>query len=331
MFERIISIDWSGADRETIGVDLRVAMFDARIGKSFLVDRSYQSRKAVSWSREAFRAWIVKRLRCKRPALVAMDFGFGLPWGSDQKVFGVTGWRGMIRKLAEKFKENELKENKKKTNERMGTSRATALAINAESRFSGHGPYRFDDNRNDFRFYTDNGVPYYRLTELIAPQGISQWYLGSGGTVGFHTISGLPVIHHLVKEREAGRLDFVIWPHECLAPDGKRHVLVESYPAVFPPLCCTRCQHPYPPRKQTGTSRKKKKYVPRYCATCRQNDMWKDANQEDAWKVLQALLKKRKSGTLASLFEIKEQSFGRITGVNFKKQIQFEGFIFGLN
>lgn len=330
MFDRIISVDWSGADRETIGVDLRVAMFDERIGKSFLVDRRYQGRKVVRWSREYFRMWIAKRLRHKRPTLVAMDFGFGLPWGSDQKVFGVTGWREMIRKVAEKYKENEIKEIKKKTKDRKGTVRATALAINAEKRFDGHGPYRFDDNRNDFRFYTDNEVAYYRLTELIAPQGISQWYLGSGGTVGFHTTSGLAAINHLVQEREAGRLDFVVWPHESLAPDGKRHVLVESYPAVFPPLCCTRCQRVYPARKQSGTIRKKK-YVPRFCETCKRNDIWKDPNQEDAWKVLQALIERRSDGTLGGLFQIKKQPFGRITGVEFKKQIQFEGFILGMN
>ena len=33
---------------------------------------------------------------------------------------------------------------------------------------------------------------------MIAPQGISQWYLGSGGTVGFHTISGLSAIDYIL-------------------------------------------------------------------------------------------------------------------------------------
>jgi hypothetical protein len=216
-----------------------------------------------------------------------MDFGFGLPWGSDQSVFGVIGWREMIDAIAERYEEN-------------GTARATAQAVNHEERFGGHGPYRFDDSRNDFRFYSDHGVAYYRLTELIAPQGISQWYLGSGGTVGFHTISGLSAINHLLQEREAGRLDFVVWPHESLAPDGSKHVLVESYPAV-----CV-CPGDYGP--------------------CRANDQ----NQRDAWKVLQTLVKKRDDGTLPRLFRIKEQPFGRITGVDFTKQIQFEGFIFGM-
>jgi hypothetical protein len=287
MFDRIISVDWSGAGSEIDGVDLRIAIFDPTTNQSVIVDRPYQKRTVVSWSRRAFRSWIVEQLQNKRPTLVAMDFGYGLPWGADNAVFGVTGWRDMIRVLAEKYEENR-------------TARATAQAINDKEQFSGHGPYRFDDNRNDFRFYLDKGIAYYRLTELIAPQGISQWYLGSGGTVGFHTISGLSAINFLIREREAGRLDFVVWPHESLSPDGTKHVLVESYPAVC------NCPGDYGP--------------------CRENDQ----NQRDAWKVLQMLIKKRTEGTLARLFKIKEQPFGRITGVEFNKQIQFEGFILGL-
>lgn len=287
MFDRIISVDWSGAGSETKGVDLRVAIFDTEKNHPTIVNRPDQNRTVVSWSRQAFRKWIVQQLQVERPALVAMDFGFGLPWGSDTAVFGVTGWRQMIRKIAEKYEGN-------------GTAGATAKAINNEKRFGGHGPYRFDKNRNDFRFYSDNGVAYYRLTELIAPQGISQWYMGSGGKVGFHTISGLAAINYLVQKREEGRLDFVVWPHESLTPDGTKHVLVESYPAICP---------------YSGD------YGP-----CRVNDQ----NQRDAWKVLQLILKRRSDGTLDRLFQIKEQPFGRIAGVEFSKQIQFEGFILGM-
>lgn len=144
MFDRIISVDWSGAGSETKGVDLRIAVFDAAKNQSQIVDPPYRKRTVVSWSRQAFRAWIVEQLRGKQPALVAIDFGFGLPWASDQAVFKIAGWREMIRKIAEKYQEN-------------GTARATAQAINNEERFGGHGPYRFNPNRNDFRFYLEWG------------------------------------------------------------------------------------------------------------------------------------------------------------------------------
>ena len=285
MFDRIISVDWSGAARETTGVDLRIAAFDAALNQSRIVPRPHYRGPLVRWSRQAFRSWLAKELQDKRPALVAMDFGFGLPWGSDQAVFGVAGWREMIHAIAERYEEK-------------GTARETAQSIGNDQRFGGHGPYRFDSDRNDFRFYADKGVAYYRLTELIAPQAISQWYLGSGGSVGFHTISGLSAINHLIQERESGRVDFVVWPQETFAPDGTRHVLAESYPAI--------CREP-------GDF-----------GPCR------DQHQRDAWKVLQMLLMRRNDGTLRDLFEVKERPFGRITGITFQQQIQFEGFILGI-
>jgi hypothetical protein len=287
MFDRIISVDWSGAGNDSEGVDLRIAMFYAKTGHAQIVNRPYQNRTVASWSRQAFRGWITEQLRSDVPTLVAMDFGFGLPWGADHKIFGVDGWRPMIGRIAEIYTQHE-------------TARATAQFINDEGRFKGHGPYRFDSNRNDFRFYLDNSVGYYRLTELVAPQGISQWYLGSGGTVGFHTITGLSAINFLIKEREVGRLNFEVWPHEHIAPDGTKYVLVESYPAICPKL---------------------DDYGP-----CQPND----GNQKDAWRVLQMLIAARSEENLSDMFVINEIPFGRIANVPFVEQIQFEGFIMGL-
>ena len=282
MSDRMISLDWSGAGSETKSVDLRIAKFDAALKEPIIVRRSDQNR---SWTRRAFRWWITNELRDKQPAFVVMDFGFGLPWGSDQAVFGVAGWRAMISAIAKKYEES-------------GTARATAESINSDGRFRGHGPYRFNSNRNDFRFYVDNGIAYYRLTELIAPQAISQWYFGSGAAVGFHTISGLAAIHHPILKREARELDFCIWPHECLSPDGTKHVIAESYPA----LC---------------------NYAGDF-GPCR------DRHEQDAWKVLQMLLMRRNEGRLRDLFQVREQPLGRIAGVDFQRQIQFEGYIVGL-
>ncbi len=286
MFDRIVSVDWSGADNEMKPVDLRVAAFDAETNQLRIVNPPFGTRPRASWSRHDFRTWIVQQLHDELPILVAMDFGFGLPWGSDQAVFGVSGWRDMVRTIAERYEEK-------------GTAQKTAEAVNDEERFGGHGPYRFNPDRNDFRFYSDNGVAYYRLTELIAPQAMSQWYCGSGGKVSFHTITGLSMINDLIEGRRRGGLDFVIWPQETLVPDGTKHVLVESYPAI---------------RASSADS-----------GSCR------DEHQQDAWKVLQMLVKKRDDGMLPGLFRIKEQPFGRIAGVDFEKQIQFEGFIIGMN
>jgi hypothetical protein len=178
------------------------------------------------------------------------------------------------------------------------TARASAQAINAKAKFNGHGPYRFDESRSDFRFHLDHGVGYYRLTELLSPQAISQWYLGSGGTVGFHSITGLAAIDELIGLREKGEVDFEVWPQETILPSGDKHVFVESYPSICPSL------------DDYGDCR--------------------DDHQRDAWKVLQFLVEARANESLHRLFEIPEQPCGRVEGVSFESQIEFEGFILGL-
>ena len=314
MFDRIISVDWSGAATENDGVDLRVATFDALTGISTILDRPYGRPRIRSWTRAIFRRWIIEQLNPKAPpTIVAMDFGFGLPWGSDQAVFGVNGWRAMIRTIAEMYELNN-------------TARATAQAVNDTERFEGHGPYRFDENRNDFRFYIGNGVAYYRLAELVVPQANSQWNLcKSKGAVGFHSINGVAMLDYLIQLRDDRTIDFVIWPQELNQPDGKKHCLVESYPAICPILCCPGCQTPYLPRSSDGP------YLPRRCTNCLELGGWRDGHQEDAWKVLQMLVTKNLNGSLPELFEILEQDFGRISNVNFQTQIGFEGWIIGLN
>ena len=287
MFDRIISVDWSGAATENDGVDLRVATFDALTGISEILDRPYGRPGIRSWTRAIFRRWIIEQLNPKDPpTIVAMDFGFGLPWGSDQAVFGVNGWRAMIRTIAEMYELNK-------------TARATAQAVNDTERFEGHGPYRFDQNRTDYNFYLNQEIAYYRIAELCSPQAISQWYLGSGGTVGFHTITGLAAINFLIEQREAKKIDFCVWPQECRQPDGNRHIIVESYPSICP--------------------------VPENLGPC------EDDNQRDAWKVLQMLVTKRAAGILQDGFVIPQVPFGRYEAVSFEDQVQFEGWIIGLN
>jgi hypothetical protein len=108
MFDRIISVDWSGAGTETTRVDLRVAVFDATEDKSFIENAPFRSRSIASWSRRDFRGWLVNQLQSKRRTLVAFDFGFSLPWGSDRAIFGVIGWREMVRGIAKKYEEYSM-------------------------------------------------------------------------------------------------------------------------------------------------------------------------------------------------------------------------------
>jgi hypothetical protein len=284
-FRRIVSIDWSGAGSEHERVDLAIAIWEQKSAWNIQLPPVIGSRKeSRKWKRSEVRQWLASILSDGNSTLVAMDFGFGLPWGADRAIFSVDGWRPMIHKIADLYGEQ-------------GTARAAAQAINALPAFSGHGPFRFNETRHDYRFYVQKSVAYYRLTELAAPQAISQWYLGSGGTVGFHTITGLSTINHLVDLREEGRVRFKVWPHETLIPEG--NTLIESYPALCPKLA--------------------------YYGPCQGDD------EEDAWKVLEFLVGVQQAGRIAGLFDLQPLPFGRAEGVEFQRQVQFEGYILGLN
>jgi len=283
MFERIVSIDWSGAGAESERVALRVAVWDEETGIC-RIQLPPAGGTTRSWRRSECRGYLRKALSDHKRTLVGMDFGFSLPWRADQAIFQVNGWRAMIQRIGQLYAE-------------YGTARATAQAVNAMPHLKGHGPYRFNECRTDFRFYLANGVAYYRLAELAAPQAISQWYLGAGGTVGFHTITGLSALGWLITQRETDDLRFSVWPFECVNADG--HVLVETYPAI--------------------------------CPKCPKDSACQGGDEDDAWKVLQMLVERNANGTLSELFEIPEQRFGRVSGIDFKSQVDFEGWILGMS
>ena len=285
VFDRIIAIDWSGAAAEDKAVDLRIAEHDVATGVSALVDRPKGKRFVRSWTRAACRTWLRERLAQPEATLIALDFGMGYPWGTDQALFDVRGWRPLVEQLRTQY-------------EQAGTARAAAEALNALARFQGHGPFRFNDSRTDYRFYVDRQVSYYRLADQLAPQAISQWYLGSGGTVGFHSISGLAAVGWLLELRDQGQVDFDVWPQEVWKPRPGRSVLVECYPALYPRLS---------------------DYGP-----C------EDSHQRDAWRALQFLRGELEARTLAEWFQIPGVDCGRVAGVQFREQVQFEGWILGL-
>ena len=221
MFDRIISVDWSGEENKTEGdhVSLRVAVWDHSGSSIQRPPKANKSRR--KWSREECREWLREQLADgSQRTLAAFDFGFSLPWGSEKALFQVTGWRTLLAEIGRLYAQQ-------------GTARATAEAVNALTCLGGHGPYRLTkDDRTEREFYLQHGVGYYRLTELATPQAISQWYLGAGPKVGYHSITGMAALDWLIGERSSGRASFEVWPQETMKPVG--NVLVESYPSICP-------------------------------------------------------------------------------------------------
>jgi hypothetical protein len=215
MFARQIGVDWSGGGRSD----------ESQRGLAVAICEDGGSVRQANWfdkrrSRDELVSFLIRELHPSKPrTIVGMDFCFGLPAGAGKLLFGKEGWQ-------------ESSFGMRALTEEHGTARAVAQAVNARPEFGGHGPYRFDENRNDFRFYLDHGVRYYREVETFVPQALSPWYVGSGAAVGFSTITGMAAIGELLQARSRGECDFRVWPFEDV--DDERHVLAEVYPAIWP-------------------------------------------------------------------------------------------------
>ncbi len=290
-FERFLGVDWSGAKSEDEPVMLAVAEA-VRGGVPELVappqTRAVRTRK---WSRAQARALLEERLAVDQPrTLVAIDMAVGLPWGSDRALFGVRGWRALVDAMAaEHARAND--------HGIVGSARSTGERINA--RFPDGAPFRTDATRNDGRFYRDHRVAYYRQVESLVPQAISPWYLGSGGKVGYHTISGMFTLSRLLAARDRGALAFHVWPHEGLALPADGHVLVECYPAAMG-------------------------------AKLRDVEAGTTGDERDALGIVGWLLDRDRDGSLAASFDLDEVGFGRVDGVSWSEQVEFEGWILGM-
>ena len=175
-------------------------------------------------------------------------------------------------------------------------ARCVANEINAT--FAECGPFRTNATRSNFRFYTENDIAYYRHTDTLTPQAISVWYIGSGAQVGLQSISGLYGLSQLLDRRDSRDIRFKVWPHETSSVAHGEHVLAECYPAICPePDDWDECQ---------------------------------DEHERSAWRVLQFLTRHREANSLESLFTITPRLAGRYEGVPFERQVEFEGYILGL-
>ncbi len=287
VFDRVISIDWSGAGTETDRADLRVVEAGFHDGRATIVNPTVVGARAGTkrWTREECRRYLAQTLGEQRGrCLVAMDFGFGYPWGTDRAVFHCEGWREMIGVIATIYDAEE---------------RATSTAEEINAGVRGPGPYRLGRDRTSFRFYLDERVSYYRLVETAVSQAISQWFLGAGPKVASSTITGMAALDYLMTRRKQKKIDFQVWPQEGLLPEGDKHIIVESYPAIY-------CEPPD-------------------YGEC------KDEHCQDAWRVLQWMLRKANTGTLERYFQIASVPFGRVADVSFKEQVRFEGWILGVS
>ena len=214
-FRRIFGVDWSGRGRDDeSNRNLAVAAWS---------EADMVARVENSWCRQRrtrldLENWLAEILRPGSPAaLIGLDFGFGYPRGAAKVVFNADSWQSLYEQMA-KLMELHVKARK--------------VAIEINERFGENGPFRDNADRSNFQFYLSKGISYFRLVERFIPQAISQWYIGSGPTVGLSSIAGMALLGRLLRRRAEGECKFRIFPFETFESDS--HGIVEIYPAICP-------------------------------------------------------------------------------------------------
>jgi hypothetical protein len=193
-FERVIAIDWSGAeDLDTQYETIWTADFDG--AKTSLT---------YGRSREQVVAYLVDLRRTCTSLLVGMDFSFSLPAWFLRKRLPQLGEPPDIRKVWEHV-----------------AAYAEAWLAGDENFYGRKGEFA----RRGSHFKQDEALLYretekrYRQAHRPSPT----FQIGGAGAVGTGSLRGMPC---LLKLAGAG---FSVWPFEPFSS----HTVVEIYPAVF--------------------------------------------------------------------------------------------------
>ena len=232
-FQRCIGIDWSGAGQSDDRVALRVV--EATGGQAPQPVRPPTSRRAKNWTRNEVRSFLRQVLHCDSPpTVVGIDAALGYPAGSATAVFGAEHWRDMVSTIAKWMSEaGGVRQFMNRVNARHAHRRGVPF-FSRHRDVSERAWWREHHERHGF--FTDTGVAYHRLVDMLTPQAISPFYMGPGAMVGGHTITCLNTLAPLLEARDTGgELDFGVWPQESDWPQ-RRHVIAECYPAICPDI-----------------------------------------------------------------------------------------------
>ena len=213
-FDSYLAIDWSGASTDSKRLSgLAVAEADADHTGLVRPPRS----GVKHWTRNEVVEELAMRLRPSAGrTIVAIDAAFSFPFGFQSAVFGVQSWSEMVLRFGTVANET-----------------AASFAESINDGVDGAGPFRDNDTRNDGEFYSRYDVAYFRAVELLMPQAISPFYVGSGAKVAFHTITFLRALRTLRALRDRGEVAFQVWPQEASGEKLHTHVIAECYPALY--------------------------------------------------------------------------------------------------
>jgi len=224
MFERVLTVDWSGRSKPSPAAACADAIFTC------YGDQSKTHHPRYHRTRHCAMEHVCRVIDMAKDqsgiTLIGFDFSFGYPAGFSTRLTGSCNIRAMWAWLAER-----IQDDAKNANNRF------QVAADINNMFPGVGPFwgaptnvklaglpHKGSNRKG------HGFPELRATEEGVRGAQSSWKLFTTGSVGSQALLGVARLHHLISRFP----NIHIWPFDGAIPasfDGV--VLVEIFPSMF--------------------------------------------------------------------------------------------------
>jgi hypothetical protein len=200
IFERYISIDYSGAETPTSSLKGLRVYVSSRSNSSLEVEPPPSSRKY--WTRRGVAEWLVDRLAEPQTTLVGIDHGFSFPLAYFEAHGLPLDWLAFLEDFQHHWPTDE----------------DNTYVEFVRDGMAGNGKARSGNSR------------WRRIAEMRSRTAKSVFHFDVQGSVAKSTHSGLPWLLYL-RRQFAEKIQF--WPFDGWDIQAGRSVLVEVYPSLW--------------------------------------------------------------------------------------------------
>ena len=224
MFDRVLTVDWSGRSKPSPVAPCADAIFTCYGDQSTLAHPIYHRTRQSAMD---YIHTVVETAKDKKGAtLIGFDFSFGYPCGFAEHLTGSRDVRSLWRCLADRIQDDAQNANNR-----------FQVAADINWMFQGVGPFwgapanvQYADLPHKGRQRHGHSLPELRATEAGVKGAQSSWKLFTTGSVGSQAILGIARLHHLISRFP----DIHLWPFDGpIPPAFNGVVLAEIFPSIF--------------------------------------------------------------------------------------------------